>query len=234
MNGHYKTRRSTRRTRRARRSRAVLLGVLALALVIGAAVLLRHRSSGGDWQLRLVNPETPMPDGYAPPALTDVGDGQSVDSRCADALLQMLDDCRAAGLSPLVCSSYRSQETQQSLFDNKIQRVMAEQGCSEDAAEQIAATVVAVPGTSEHQLGLAVDLVDAGYQILDDAQEQTAVQQWLMAHSWEYGFILRYPTDKSDVTGIIYEPWHYRYVGKENAKAIYESGLCLEEYLAQH
>ena len=90
---------------------------------------------------------------------------------------------------------------------------------------------MAVPGTSEHQLGLALDIVDRSNQNLDESQEDTAVQQWLMKHSWEYGFILRFPTGKSDVTGIIYEPWHYRYVGKEAAKEIYDRGICLEEYL---
>ena len=89
------------------------------------------------------------------------------------------------------------------------------------------------PGTSEHQAGLAVDIVSVEYQVLDEGQEDTPLQQWLMAHCWEYGFILRYPTDKSDLTGVGYEPWHYRYVGEEAAKAVTEQGICLEEYLAQ-
>jgi len=92
---------------------------------------------------------------------------------------------------------------------------------------------VALPGTSEHQTGLAVDIVDAGYQSLDEKQERTAVQQWLMKNSWRYGFILRYPNHKSDITGIYYEPWHYRYVGKEAAKEIYEKDICLEEYIKE-
>ena len=102
--------------------------------------------------------------------------------------------------------------------------------CSSDLE---AAKTVALPGTSEHQLGLAVDIVDRSNQNLDRTQETTAVQQWLMAHSWEYGFILRYPDEKSETTGIIYEPWHYRYVGKEAAEEIYRQGVCLEEYLDQ-
>ena len=181
------------------------------------------------WMLTLVNPWTSLPQDYSP-VLSDCGNGFWIDSRCYDALQQMLEDCRADGLTPLICSAYRSWQTQQSLFDNKIERVMAE-GYDADEAQQIAATVVATPGTSEHQLGLALDLVDASYQQLDQAQEETAVQQWLMENSWRYGFILRYPTGKSEQTGIIYEPWHYRYVGKTAAKEIYESGLCLEEYL---
>ena len=88
------------------------------------------------------------------------------------------------------------------------------------------------PGTSEHETGLAVDIVDKSYQILDRKQEQTPVQQWLMDHCAAYGFILRYPTDKSALTGIGYEPWHYRYVGREAAAAIMEQGICLEEYEA--
>ena len=142
----------------------------------------------------------------------------------------MLDACRAAGLEPTICSSYRTQEKQQELYENKIRRLLAE-GLSYESAVAEAGTVVAVPGTSEHQTGLALDIVDTSYQHLDEAQENTQVQQWLMEHSWEYGFVLRYPDVKSEVTGIIYEPWHYRYVGVENAKAITESGKCLEEYL---
>lgn len=100
-------------------------------------------------------------------------------------------------------------------------------------AEEAAAFWVAPPGASEHQTGLAVDIMDADYLELDEGQESTATQQWLMAHCTEYGFILRYPTDKSATTGIGYEPWHYRYVGKEAASDIAESGLCLEEWLVE-
>ena len=90
---------------------------------------------------------------------------------------------------------------------------------------------MARPGTSEHQLGLAVDIVSASNQSLTKAQEKTKVQKWLMEHCWEYGFILRYPNEKSGITGIGYEPWHYRYVGTEIALDIRDSGLCFEEYL---
>lgn len=184
-----------------------------------------------DWRLLLVNPWNPLPEGYAP-VLTQLKNGQAVDERCYPALQEMMDACRAAGLEPLICSSYRTQEKQQSLFDRKVSRLLAA-GLEQEAARAEASRVVAVPGTSEHQLGLAVDIVDMGYQLLDDAQAHTPVQQWLLAHCWEYGFILRYPADKEAVTGIIYEPWHYRYVGKDNAKAIRDSGLCLEEWLTQ-
>lgn len=88
-------------------------------------------------------------------------------------------------------------------------------------------------GTSEHQLGLAADIVAADYQVLEEEQENTPEQQWLMAHCQEYGFILRYPRDKQGLTGVGYEPWHYRYVGVEAAQEIMSQGLCLEEYLGQ-
>lgn len=182
-----------------------------------------------DWRLCLVNPWHPLPEGYQP-QLTQVENGHQVDSRCAADLEAMLADCRAAGHAPLLCSSYRTQEKQTQLYNNLVQKQIA-RGNSRSEAMAKAAKEVAVPGTSEHQLGLAVDIVDTQNQVLNRAQEDTAVQQWLMEHCWEYGFILRYPEDKSEQTGIIYEPWHYRYVGVEAAQAIREQGVCLEEYL---
>ena len=180
--------------------------------------------------LLLVNPWNAVPEDYAV-SLVSIGDGESVDQRCYGDLMQMLDDCAVYGnAQPYVCSSYRTNDTQTRLYENKVDRLIA-QGYSPSDARIEAAKAVAIPGTSEHQLGLAVDIVDLRYQVLDAGQEDTATQQWLMQNSWKYGFILRYPNDKTAVTGIIYEPWHYRYVGRENAKAIYESGLCLEEYL---
>ena len=183
----------------------------------------------GDWRLRLVNDSHPVPSGYAP-ALTQLKNGQAVDERCYPDLQDMMDACRAAGLDPLICSSYRTWDTQKALYENKVQRLM-DAGYGEDAARAEAGTAVAVPGTSEHQLGLAVDIVDMENQNLDDTQENTPVQKWLMAHSWEYGWILRYPADKCGITGMIYEPWHYRYVGKEAARDMHALGVCLEEYL---
>ena len=182
------------------------------------------------WNLLLVNPWNPLPTDYSL-SLTELKNGLSVDSRCYPDLQAMMDACRADGLSPVICSAYRTQEYQEKLFQNKVDRLIA-QGYSEADAPVEAGKSVAVPGTSEHQLGLAVDIVDINNQHLDETQESTAVQKWLMEHSWEYGFILRYPNDKSEITGIIYEPWHYRYVGHEDAEQIHSLGVCLEEYLA--
>lgn len=180
--------------------------------------------------LILVNPWNPMPEGYVP-ELEPVGDEQSMDVRCAGALLKMLDDCREAGGNPYICSTYRTQQYQQNLYDNKILRLILS-GTDEQAAPAIAAQSVAVPGTSEHQLGLAADIIDQFYTNLDAGQEETSTQKWLMENSWRYGFILRYPNGSTDITGIIYEPWHYRYVGETFAKEIYELDVTLEEYLA--
>lgn len=188
-------------------------------------------SSIDSWKLILVNPWNKITEGYEV-ALTQLKDGEAVDERCYPDLQNMMDDCRAAGLEPIICSSYRSQEKQEKLYNNKVERLMNQEYSLEEARIE-AGKSVAVPGTSEHQLGLAVDIVDKAYQNLDENQEKTAVQRWLMENSWKYGFILRYPNEKSNITGIIYEPWHYRYVGKEAAKEIYDQGICLEEYLEQ-
>lgn len=164
--------------------------------------------------------------------LVTLPNGLEIDKRCYDALMDMIDGCYDAGLTPVICSAYRTQDFQQTLHDNKVSEWM-EQGYSREEAREKAGHQVAVPGTSEHQLGLAVDIVDVNYQLLDTNQENTAVQKWLLENSWRYGFILRYPTGQTDVTGIVYEPWHYRYVGKEYAQDIHEKGLCLEQYLEQ-
>ena len=187
-------------------------------------------SDEADGLLLLVNPWTPLPEDFLPGELVPVQNDQAVDARAYPDLQNMLQDMSQAGLSPLICSSYRSQERQQELYDNKVQRVMAE-GASLEAAQAEAARWVARPGTSEHQTGLAVDIVSLSNQMLDETQESTPEFQWLAENAWKYGFILRYPSDKSEKTGIAYEPWHFRFVGKEAAEEMHDLGLCLEEYL---
>jgi len=182
-----------------------------------------------DWRLLLVNPWNHLPEDFSV-ELRRLSNGLQVDQRAYDDLAAMLGDCRAAGLRPLVCSAYRSQATQTRLHNNKITRLLAA-GWPRETVSQEAGRWVAVPGTSEHQTGLALDIVSSGYQLLNAKQAKTAEQKWLMEHCWEYGFILRYPEDKTEITGIGYEPWHYRYVGRAAALAIRDSGLCLEEYL---
>ena len=183
-----------------------------------------------DWRFILVNPWYILPEEYNEVVTSSLPNGESVDSRCYADLMQMLADCTSAGGNPVVCSSYRPHMKQVALFDQQVESLVSA-GRTREEAEAEAGTVVALPGTSEHEIGLAVDICDYDYQNLDDAQADTPTQKWLMEHSWEYGFILRYPVNKSNITGIIYEPWHYRYVGKEAAREITEKGICLEEYL---
>ncbi|MDY3795774.1 MAG: M15 family metallopeptidase [Agathobacter sp.] len=183
------------------------------------------------WYLTLVNSENPIDDNYQI-TLTRLRNKQAIDSRCYPELQAMMDDCRAAGLSPIICSSYRTYDKQEELFEQQVQEFI-NQGYGKLDAQKKAAGAVARPGTSEHELGLAIDIVDESNQRLNQYQENTAVQRWLMQNSWRYGFILRYPSDKTDITGIQYEPWHYRFVGKEAARIIYENNWTLEEYLNQ-
>ena len=180
-------------------------------------------------KLPLVNVWHPIADDYSV-ELVKGPNQHLVSTECYDDLTQMFEDCRNAGLNPMVCSGYRTQEFQENLFENKVRRVMNE-GYGRAEAEEIAAMSVARPGTSEHQTGLAVDIIDADFKVLTEEQEQRPTQKWLLENSWKYGFVLRYPSGKSELTGVIYEPWHYRYVGKEVAKELHERGQCLEEYL---
>lgn len=193
------------------------------------------------WNLRLVNRDHPLAADFTPSNLAELPDASWVephvnhraDARIVEDLAAMLTAAEAEGAHPVICSSFRTYDYQENLFENRIERAEREDHLEGAEAEEAAAFWVAPPGASEHQTGLAIDIVDADYLELDEGQESTATQQWLMAHCTEYGFILRYPTDKSATTGIGYEPWHYRYVGKEAASDIAESGLCLEEWLTE-
>ena len=177
----------------------------------------------------VANPWNIIPADYSP-SLQNTEGGMMVDKSCKESLDNMLAACRAAGHGVVVISAFRENSTQIYLYNNKVNYFL-NQGLDAATARKEAGKVVAMPGTSEHELGLAVDLTDSAYTGLDEAQENTDTQKWLMEHCWEYGFILRYPNNKSDATGIIYEPWHYRYVGVEVARELQETGLCLEEYL---
>ncbi len=182
-----------------------------------------------EWYMMLVNPWNPIPTAYTPNLVT-VSDGHSADYRVKDALEAMLTDCRKAGYNPVICSSYRTVSYQKTLFERQT-ALYLDCGYDRDRAEQEAAKWVARPGTSEHHTGLAFDIVAASYQVLDRSQANTPEQKWLMANCHKYGFILRYPEYKTDITGINYEPWHYRYVGVEAATEIMERGICFEQYL---
>ena len=170
-----------------------------------------------EWYLILVNSDNAIPDDFDVETV-EIENGYYVDARIKDALSEMLSDCREAGYSPVIISSFRTRETQQYLYDHTANKADT-----------------AIPGHSEHECGLAADIIDAdslGWSDpLIDKQEDMPAQKWLMEHCSDYGFILRYPKGMQEKTGIIYEPWHYRYVGKKHAKIIMDKGLCLEEYL---
>lgn len=211
-----------------------LLPVSATAAVTGEKTQsmmqeLQEPCRSEDWRVLLVNQWNPLPEDFAV-TLKKLPGGLSVDERAYEDLTNMLEDCKKAGLQPEVCSAYRDIATQKRLHKNKIARLRAA-GYSQKAAEEEAVRWVAAPGTSEHHTGLAVDLVAAAYPYLNQRQETTPEQVWLMEHCWEYGFVLRYPSGKSELTGVGYEPWHYRYVGRETALTMREKGLCLEEWI---
>ncbi len=181
------------------------------------------------WYLVLVNNKNPMEKGYVP-ELTKLQSDCYVDSRIAEAANQMFKDAKAAGMRIEICSAYRSVERQEQVFNESLEKRL-EQGMDYWEAFADNRLSVAEPGTSEHALGLALDLISNQYTELDEGQENTKEAKWLKENCYKYGFILRYPPEKTEITGIIYEPWHYRYVGVEDATKIMEMGITLEEYL---
>lgn len=181
--------------------------------------------AAADPLLLLVNSWNPLPQGYIDSVtLVNVGDGFLLDNRAAEDFTAMMDAMRADGLYPTVNSAYRDHETQTRLYENKAADYESE-GHSQEEAEALAAQWVAVPGTSEHEAGLAVDI--SMYEA--DCDE---IHLWLRENGWRYGFIYRYPEGSTEETGIQPEPWHYRYVGRDNAESIFLSGLTLEGYLS--
>lgn len=193
-------------------------------------------SAKNDPLLTLVNNNVKIPDDWEASLQTkvaDTGTGKELQVEAADAFITMKNAAAAEGVDLMLCSGYRSVDYQTNLFNQQKQKWL-DKGYSEEEAYNEAKTVVAIPGYSEHNLGLAADIVTPKYQTLDSGFGKTDAGKWLAQHAPEYGFILRYPENKQAITGIIYEPWHFRYVGVENAKAIAASGLCLEEYLDQN
>ena len=184
------------------------------------------------WYLALVNKDHPLEED-CDLELTELEEGYSVDSRIADAAKEMLADAKAAGMKIVICSAYRSVTRQEQIFNDSVKDRL-NQGMNYWDAFEDTRLSVAEPGTSEHAMGLALDLVSNQYTELDERQETTKEAQWLTANCHKYGFILRYPPSKTDITGIIYEPWHYRYVGVEDATKIMELGITLEEYLEEY
>ena len=179
------------------------------------------------WNLLLVNRDYMLPDGFANNiSLSYVcGSGERLDSRAAPFYEKMYNAAAKEGIYLTPCSGYRTYDRQKTNFENRIARYQS-QGYSKKNAALETSKVILPPGTSEHNAGLAMDIV-----CVEDWFETTAAFRWLCNNAQDYGFILRYPKDKQDITEIIYEPWHWRYVGVDTAKAMKKSGQCLEEYL---
>ncbi len=177
----------------------------------------------GGWNLVVVNRWNELPEDYDI-ELMELSNGQKIDERIYPYLQEMFDAARVEGIYPIVREGYRTEEEQQAIFDEKVQAYINE-GYSRSRAERTAKEWVALPGTSEHQLGIVVDINADKSKCSNDE-----VYEWLAENAHEYGFILRYPQGKTEITGTSYEPWHYRYVGVEVANEIYKRNICLEEY----
>lgn len=174
--------------------------------------------------LILVNNEHHIPEEYDF-YLMELSNGEKIDERIYPDLQQMFDDMRAENMKPYVREGYRTAADQKSILIEKIIDFIQE-GKFPITAYKLARSSVAAVGNSEHQLGLAVDI-----NPYSGSENECNVYGWLEENSWKYGFILRYPEGKTDITGITYEPWHYRYVGKQAAMEIHTMGLTLEEYV---
>lgn len=182
--------------------------------------------------LLLVNGDNPLPEDYDYTGnLTEIdqkyinGSLRQIDKNVYPYMQAMIEAAWADGVKLYVWSPYRSYDTQNMLFQKQVQRCI-NNGTPQSEAEAEAATVVARPGTSEHHTGLAAD-----FNMASDDFENTAMYEWMQQHAAEYGFIMRYPADKTDITGVIYESWHYRFVGINSAQEINRLGMCLEEYV---
>lgn len=189
-----------------------------------------NAATDGDdgWQLILVNKQHPIPENYTFP-LGTIKNGMQCDARILDDLSAMMDAAEEDGVKLVPCSPYRDMEYQEMLFNRKINKYM-NRGMSYMEAFKLSSRVVTVPGASEHQIGLALDIISDKYTTLDEGFGDTEAGKWLAENSCRYGFILRYPKGKEEITCIEYEPWHFRYVGVDAATVITQEGITLEEF----
>lgn len=184
--------------------------------------------SRDDWQIILVNKQHPIPEDYEFP-LGTISGSMRCDERIITPLLDMMKAAKRDGVSLIICSPYRDRDRQTMLFNNKIDKYM-DAGMSYMDAYNLASQAVTVPGSSEHQIGLAIDIITDSYASLDEGFGNTAAGKWLAANSYKYGFILRYPAGKEEITSIEFEPWHFRYVGVDAATIMAQNDICLEEF----
>ena len=178
------------------------------------------------WCLILTNAEYPVPEDYEVELEAIPGTEQSVDKRIYEPLMAMIGDMKDQGLSPIVCSGYRTLEK---LFNRKVLSFV-KAGHTKEESYNLARQTISIPGSGEHCLGLAVDFYTRRYHKLERAFEDTPESKWLVEHAQDYGFVMRYGENKTDITGIQYEPWHYRYVGVEAANYMKDNELSLEEF----
>ena len=184
-----------------------------------------ERNDDLDWNLILVNSDNKMPDNYEID-LESIDQYRKFDSRAILYLNRMINDMKKSGINGIwVQSAYRSVGEQEIVYNSKIKSYI-KQGISEEEAKLLTEKVINKPGYSEHNLGLAVD-----FNYVRNSFENTKEFNWLEKNAENYGFILRYPKDKEEITNVEYEPWHWRYVGEDNAKKMNELGICLEEYI---
>ncbi len=181
------------------------------------------------WNLLLINKQHPVPEDYTF-TLGTIKGNMKCDERIIEPLAQMFKAAADDGINLEVRSPYRDISRQEYLFDRKM-KTYINQGYSYIDAYKESSAVVTVPGASEHQIGISLDITSDTYSMLNEGFEDTDAGRWLRDNSYKYGFILRYPKGKEDITGIIYEPWHFRYVGVEAATVMYEQGLTLEEFV---
>ena len=188
-------------------------------------VVLEPKNKIDDWRLILVNSRNPLPEDSKEPELVYV-EGKQFDKRAAGELQEMMKAMKKDGITNIwIQSTYRSIEYQKQLYDNKINEYLSK-GATKEQAEALTIEYINRPGESEHNLGLAVD-----FNNVDDDFENTKAYNWLSVNAKDYGFVMRYPEEKADITGIAYEPWHWRYVGKEHSYKMEELDMCLEEYI---
>ena len=178
-----------------------------------------------DWNLRLANYENILPEDFTV-EVADIDEYRQFDARAIEYLNQMMTDMKKAGITNIwVQSAYRSVERQKELYENSINKYLS-QGKTQEEAERLTDEYINKPGSSDHNLGLAVD-----FNYVDNKFAEMKGFKWLQENAENYGFILRYPEDKEEITKISYESWHWRYVGEEHAKKINELNMCLEEYI---
>ena len=212
-------------TERSRRIIKLILALICAATLVFFLIRfvpLSHKDDEAEL-LRVVSKLYPMEQNYSP-SLVQVEQIQ-VSQRCQEDLLLLLQAMQAEGFEPVLLEGYVDRKTQRLNYSAEIEQLQA-LGLSYDEAEALMLS----PGENEHQLGLAVDIADAANPVKDPAFADSQLYKWLEEHCWEYGFVIRYPQEKEELTGREFVPWHFRYVGSESAMLMKELQLCLEEF----